>query len=43
MDLAFNGDGTGQYKLFGKMTTNGRMNQASHKVHKIDSEKSNKI
>ena len=43
VDLAFDGDGVGQYKLFGKMTTNGHMNQASHKVHEIDSEKSNKI
>ena len=43
LDLHFGGEGVGLYKVFGKMTEKGEINQATHGVHQIASDDSNEI
>lgn len=43
LDLRFDRKGAGDYKVFGKMTEKGEINQATHAAHQIASDHSNEI
>jgi hypothetical protein len=43
LDLYFDGKGPGHYKVFGKMTDKGDINQASHSAYLVDADESNEI